>query len=161
MIEVLRSALADLGPEVTSRSEQLAAHWQLVKQWNDKTNLTAITNESDAAWLHYRDCLELLAVVGPGSIADMGSGAGYPGLPLAICGRSDMSACPYHVVWASSLSRHCFCRARCRATMCPVSDTKNKPAEVLEPRRVRRARLDLDHRHSLCRSEHLQHPRPQ
>ena len=62
----------------------LEQHWQLVKQWNARTNLTAITDDNEAAWLHYRDSLEALPLLPKGPIIDIGSGAGFPGLVLAI-----------------------------------------------------------------------------
>lgn len=63
---------------------QLAAHWALVCQWNDRCNLTAISQPEDAAWLHYRDSLQALPLLTSGPILDIGSGAGFPGIPLAL-----------------------------------------------------------------------------
>ena len=64
---------------------QLWAHWLLVKEWNARINLTAIEDDSEAAWLHYRDSLAALdSLPATGPIVDMGSGAGFPGIPLAI-----------------------------------------------------------------------------
>lgn len=59
-------------------------HWELVLAWNQRVNLTAITKGPDAAWLHYADSLAGEAELVPGPVADLGSGAGYPGVPLAI-----------------------------------------------------------------------------
>ena len=70
-----------LTPEHRAR---IAGHWELVLAWNAKINLTAITDPKEAAWLHYRDSLEVLPFLEQGPIADIGSGAGFPGLPLAI-----------------------------------------------------------------------------
>lgn len=81
----LEQALADLpvgrDPRVL---DLLARHWELVSTWNTRVNLTAIEDATEAAWLHYRDSLEALAVLVPGTLVDLGSGAGYPGVPLAI-----------------------------------------------------------------------------
>jgi 16S rRNA (guanine527-N7)-methyltransferase len=63
---------------------KLAAHWRLVVAWNRRTNLTTLTNPEEAAWFHYRDSLEALPFLPQGPIADIGSGAGFPGVPLAI-----------------------------------------------------------------------------
>lgn len=60
------------------------AHWRLVLAWNQRVNLTSITNDLDAAWLHYADSLAALPHLVAGPIVDLGSGAGYPGVPLAI-----------------------------------------------------------------------------
>ena len=59
-------------------------HWRLVLAWNERVNLTAIKNDLEAAWLHYADSLAGLPHLKPGPVVDLGSGAGYPGAPLAI-----------------------------------------------------------------------------
>ncbi|MEZ0312719.1 MAG: 16S rRNA (guanine(527)-N(7))-methyltransferase RsmG [Myxococcota bacterium] len=59
-------------------------HWRLVLAWNERVNLTAIKNDREAAWVHYADSLAGLPHLKPGSVVDLGSGAGYPGIPLAI-----------------------------------------------------------------------------
>jgi 16S rRNA (guanine527-N7)-methyltransferase len=81
----LRDAPFDLPPEAMERFEQ---HWQLVKQWNARVNLTAILDDAEAARLHYRDSLEPLSLLPTGAVVDLGSGAGYPGIPLAIAAPS-------------------------------------------------------------------------
>ena len=78
-----------LKPSVVGLSDtvlaQLWSHWLLIKEWNARINLTAIEDDCEAAWLHYRDSLSALdALPSTGSIVDMGSGAGFPGIPLAI-----------------------------------------------------------------------------
>ncbi len=79
----LRGALGEFGlDQVAPRLEQ---HWKLLQQWNQRTNLTAIESPIEAAWLHYRDSLELLPHLPPGSLVDLGSGGGFPGIPLALC----------------------------------------------------------------------------
>jgi 16S rRNA (guanine527-N7)-methyltransferase len=78
-------AIADLGLEDPERVAELSArHWQMVLAWNARTNLTTIVEAEEAAWRHYRDSLEALRVLPPGPIVDLGSGAGFPGIPLAI-----------------------------------------------------------------------------
>ena len=47
-------------------------------------NLTSIKDDSEAAWLHYRDSIEVVRHLSSDSVVDMGSGAGFPGIPLAI-----------------------------------------------------------------------------
>jgi 16S rRNA (guanine(527)-N(7))-methyltransferase RsmG len=69
--------------------EQLAAlehHYALLVQWNQRMNLTRIEKLEDAVRLHYCESLFLgLALpAGPLRIADVGSGAGFPGLPVAV-----------------------------------------------------------------------------
>ncbi|MBE0476673.1 MAG: 16S rRNA (guanine(527)-N(7))-methyltransferase RsmG [Coriobacteriia bacterium] len=68
-------------------SERLALHLELVLAANATTNLTAVTETREAIRLHVLDSLAaapLLAAAPPGPFVDIGSGAGYPGIPLAI-----------------------------------------------------------------------------
>lgn len=55
--------------------------------YNDRLNLTAITDSKGIAILHFLDSLTCLLAVPPGGplrVADVGSGGGFPGIPLAI-----------------------------------------------------------------------------
>jgi 16S rRNA (guanine527-N7)-methyltransferase len=71
------------------------AHARLLREWNRAINLTAIREPTQVAWRHVLDALSavphLAASVKPGAtLLDLGSGGGYPGLPLAAalpCGR--------------------------------------------------------------------------
>ena len=69
--------------------EQLAAFQvfaaELVR-WNQDINLTAITDPEAIQVRHFLDSLSILAVLPPGAAAvvDVGTGAGFPGLPLKI-----------------------------------------------------------------------------
>jgi 16S rRNA (guanine527-N7)-methyltransferase len=64
----------------------LEAHLDLLMRWNQKLNLTAIRNREEAIERHYLESLFLGAHLPPGElrIADVGSGAGFPGFPVAI-----------------------------------------------------------------------------
>lgn len=56
-----------------------------LKKWNRKINLTAITDDEGIAVKHFVDSLSLLTLVkGPGRLLDIGSGAGFPGIPAQI-----------------------------------------------------------------------------
>ncbi len=66
--------------------EQLLHYCQELLDWNTRMNLTAITN-SEEVWLkHFLDSLSLLSVYDKPQtrLLDIGSGAGFPGLPLKI-----------------------------------------------------------------------------
>src|SRR5579871_4576216 len=63
---------------------QLDVHWNLVLRWNRKMNLTRITNPEEAAVRHYAESLFLAGHLTSGRVADIGSGAGFPGFPAAI-----------------------------------------------------------------------------
>lgn len=65
---------------------QLEAHFNLLTRWNAKLNLTRIDSLEDAVRLHYCESLYLATALptSPLRIADIGTGAGFPGLPIAI-----------------------------------------------------------------------------
>jgi 16S rRNA (guanine527-N7)-methyltransferase len=59
----------------------------LIKEWNEKINLTAITDEDDIIKKHFIDSISVLEsnVIKNGmEIIDIGTGAGFPGIPLKI-----------------------------------------------------------------------------
>jgi len=64
----------------------LVAHLDLLMRWNSKVNLTAIRSREEAIERHYCESLFLAARLPPGvlRIADVGSGAGFPGFPIAV-----------------------------------------------------------------------------
>lgn len=65
--------------------EKLAAHAAAMLRWNRAFRLTAITDPEEVAIKHILDSLLLLHFLPfPGRVLDFGSGAGYPGIPLAI-----------------------------------------------------------------------------
>ena len=87
--------------------EQFAA---LMLERNKVMNLTAITDPKDVAALHLLDSLSLLRTAGLDSetIVDVGAGAGFPGMPLAIAGPS------LHVTLLDSLGKRVdFLRETC------------------------------------------------
>jgi 16S rRNA (guanine527-N7)-methyltransferase len=73
--------------ELTSlQINQLDEHFHLLNRWNKVLNLTAIRDEAAIVERHYGESLFLAKYLPPGplSIADLGSGAGFPGIPVAI-----------------------------------------------------------------------------
>ena len=59
----------------------------LLLEWNEKFNLTAITDEKGIALKHFIDSLTIYKyVINKERLADIGTGAGFPGLPLKIAG---------------------------------------------------------------------------
>jgi len=59
-----------------------------LEKWNRKINLTAIRNEQDVVIKHFLDSLSYLSGFTPGPalrLLDMGSGAGFPAVPIKIC----------------------------------------------------------------------------
>lgn len=64
----------------------LQDHYEFLLRWNEKVNLTRITAPVEAARFHYCESLYLALRLPPGalSIADVGSGPGFPGFPIAV-----------------------------------------------------------------------------
>ena len=74
-------------------SEKLAELVRYLLFENKKYNLTGIKDEKDAAFLNVVDSLALVDYIGvDSSVVDVGSGAGFPALPLALC-RPDLKVC--------------------------------------------------------------------
>lgn len=58
---------------------------QQVIEWNEKINLTAITQEEDFILKHFLDSISVLKFVNnSGSLLDIGTGAGFPGIPIKL-----------------------------------------------------------------------------
>jgi len=74
------------------QAAQLEAHYELLVLWNRKLNLARIGSRAEAIERHYNESLFLAPYLpaGPLKIADIGSGAGFPGLPVAVA-RPDCS----------------------------------------------------------------------
>jgi len=95
LADQLREGLVDLGLDLTAAmQEKLLGFVALLKKWNRTYNLTAIRDESEMVTQHLLDSLSLLPAVQESALAgrrwaDVGSGAGLPGIPLAIA-RPDL-----------------------------------------------------------------------
>ena len=81
----LRAGTADLGlvPAVAAY-ERLLDYVELLAHWNATYNLTSVRDPADMVTRHLLDSLAILPYVQGDSLADLGSGAGLPGIPLAI-----------------------------------------------------------------------------
>ncbi len=96
MIDLVRmeSLLSGYGlPSDPALCENLDRYGALLWEWNQKMNLTAITDPEGIAVKHFLDSLLFLKVYTPkeGSrLIDVGTGAGFPGVPLALA-RRDLS----------------------------------------------------------------------
>ena len=100
----LDQGLAALGLDLpTASREQLIALLRLLTQWNKAYNLTALRSPAQQVAGHLLDSLAVLAHLPPGRLIDVGTGAGFPGLPLAIV-RPDTP----HVLLDSNLKKTRF-----------------------------------------------------
>ena len=63
---------------------KLERHAALLLKWNAKINLTAITDPAEVIEKHVLDSLAVAPLIPAGRLLDAGTGAGFPGIPLAI-----------------------------------------------------------------------------
>lgn len=70
-----------LGAEVRSK---LRAHLDLLDKWNRVHNLTSVRDTSRAVSVHLLDSLAVVPYLPEGRLLDAGSGAGFPGIPVAL-----------------------------------------------------------------------------
>jgi len=83
--KILEQGLAEIQiPSSELQVDLLLAFVQLIEKWNKTYNLTAIRHREDILRLHILDSLALIPFVKGNEIADIGTGAGLPGIPLAI-----------------------------------------------------------------------------
>ena len=70
----------------SSQISKFARFLDLLLEWNEKFNLTAITDKDEIEEKHFIDSIELIKFfdVKNKTLLDVGSGAGFPGIPLAI-----------------------------------------------------------------------------
>lgn len=92
MYELIKKGGEQLGiPLMESQIAQLERYSILLQEWNEKINLTAITDPDEIAIKHFLDSLTpiLTGYIG-GKVIDVGTGAGFPGLVLKIA-KPDIS----------------------------------------------------------------------
>ena len=84
--EQIGRGLVSMGVSVSpGQQARLAAHLELISKWNRVHNLTAIRETSQMVVLHLLDSLSILPhLEGARTIADVGTGPGFPGIPVAI-----------------------------------------------------------------------------
>ena len=91
--ERLSSMIIAQGLEPKEKAlERLSKYAELLKEWNEKINLTAITEDEEIEVKHFLDSLMLLkyADIPQGaSLIDVGTGAGFPSVPC-LCQRDDI-----------------------------------------------------------------------
>ena len=90
--DLLRQKLKGVISLSSGQIEALENHYELLLRWNTRLNLTSIESLEEAVERHYCESLFLAAHLPPGPlrIADIGSGGGFPGIPVGIV-RPDCS----------------------------------------------------------------------
>lgn len=102
MKELLQKEAEKINVMLTEKqAEQFVLYYQLLREWNEKMNLTAITEPEEVVQKHFIDSLTCLETVRmkKGKMIDVGTGAGFPAIPLKI-------ACPeLEIVCLDSLQK--------------------------------------------------------
>ncbi|MBU5211465.1 16S rRNA (guanine(527)-N(7))-methyltransferase RsmG [Heyndrickxia oleronia] len=88
-IEQFTNQLEEKGISLSSKQlQQFERYFELLVEWNEKMNLTAITEKNDVYLKHFFDSITAAFYVNfnePLKICDVGAGAGFPSIPLKIC----------------------------------------------------------------------------
>ena len=83
---ILAQGIAEAGLPIDEQKQQkLLAYLMLMQKWNKVHNLTAVRDADEMVVLHLLDSLVVLPFIDGKALLDVGSGAGLPGIPLAIC----------------------------------------------------------------------------
>lgn len=92
MTQFLSNAANAAGFRLTdAQIKQFDTYAKLLLEWNEKMNLTAITEPNEVATKHFVDSLYGLKFLsGKKNIIDVGTGAGFPGIPLKIA-KTDLN----------------------------------------------------------------------
>ena len=86
MEQTFKQKLIKKCPELAyEKQQQFEDYMKLLLEWNEKINLTAITEEDDIILKHFADSLTISKYINEGdTIVDVGTGAGFPGIPVKI-----------------------------------------------------------------------------
>jgi len=156
--ERIREGLAAMGVSVPdAASHRMQAHLDLIAKWNRVHNLTAVRETEQMVVLHLLDSLSLLPHLGAArSVIDVGSGPGFPGVPIAIA-RPDLE-----VTLLDSSHKKCTFleQAKAELRLANVSVACERVEQWKPPRRfdavVSRAFADLSD--FITQSQHLVAP---
>ncbi len=87
-IEKIAPKCLEFGVEITEEiKKRLNLYGNLLSEWNEKMNLTAIKEPNEVLFKHFYDCIlffKNINVPENSSVADVGTGAGFPGMVLKI-----------------------------------------------------------------------------
>ena len=93
-VDAIVPSLAKFGVTLNDRQiANLNTYANLLVEWKEKMNLTAITDPVEVVWKHFYDCLLLfkdVKIEQGASVIDVGTGAGFPGMVLKIV-REDIN----------------------------------------------------------------------
>ncbi|MGI6707119.1 MAG: 16S rRNA (guanine(527)-N(7))-methyltransferase RsmG [Clostridia bacterium] len=93
MERILKETALEMGIAVDERAlSRFSQYYHVLLDWNKRMNLTAITEEEEVAKKHFLDSISPLTgqwIPQKASLIDVGTGAGFPGIPLKIV-REDL-----------------------------------------------------------------------
>lgn len=91
---IMKEAAADVNMNLSEEQyDKFIKYMRLVQEWNQKINLTAITEDEEFIKKHFIDCIKAFKsdeLKNAKTLIDVGTGAGFPGLPIAIM-REDLN----------------------------------------------------------------------
>jgi 16S rRNA (guanine527-N7)-methyltransferase len=85
--EILGKEISSLVTLTETQVAQLEEHYDLMMRWNERMNLTSIRTVEEAVTRHYCESLFVgsrLSLPEGSTLVDVGTGAGFPGIPIAI-----------------------------------------------------------------------------
>ena len=87
-IENFKNELKEYGYNLDEQTfDKFIKYYELLISWNEKMNLTAITEFDDVLKKHFLDSLSIIKIIdlnNVNSLIDIGTGAGFPGIPIKI-----------------------------------------------------------------------------
>jgi 16S rRNA (guanine527-N7)-methyltransferase len=85
LLQQLQQGCRALALDVSEQQQKkLVAYVELIAKWNKAFNLTSVRDPADMISRHILDSLAILPYLEGGSLLDVGTGAGLPGIPVAI-----------------------------------------------------------------------------
>lgn len=88
VLNIFKEQLIEYGLDVTDEKiNQFNRYYELLIEWNEKMNLTAITEYDEVLMKHFLDSVSIIKIYDMNkvnNIIDIGTGAGFPGIPIKI-----------------------------------------------------------------------------
>jgi 16S rRNA (guanine527-N7)-methyltransferase len=148
-IPALEMALSRLGINAITDAQagQLAKHYSMLREWNRRINLTRITEPEDAARFHYADSIFGASFIRDArTLLDIGSGAGFPAIPLAVL-RPDLHVTALEANQKKSLflneAKHALSLANFKVATARIESFDCAPFDLLTSRALDRAETVL------------------